>query len=453
MNGLITEKNKLRIGIDIGGTFTDFVIYDADWKAIYSYKIPSTPDDPSKAVLLGLKEGLGKLGYATTPIEPQIIHGSTIATNALLERKGAITALITTAGFKDIIQIGRQNRPNLYDFKFEVPSALIPSDLRMEVKERIGPDGSVIETLDDGELEDLITYIYTQDIESVAVCLLFSFTNPSHEEKIKAMLLKGFKNNDTSSPLFVSVSHEVLSEFREYERTSTTVVNAYVSPILGSYLTQLEEMLPVIFNTDSPGDLKLRVMQSNGGSISIQEGQRLGVYCILSGPAGGVIGSHFIADMILEETETDKTNSPETPQKKIITFDMGGTSTDVALIDGEPTITKETIISGCPIGIPVLDIHTIGSGGGSIARVDPGGALRVGPESAGAEPGPACYGTGDFPTVTDANLILGRMAEEYFLGGRKAISKNRSLQSLSKLGREMGLNPYQAALGVIEIAN
>jgi N-methylhydantoinase A len=447
------ENLGLRIGIDIGGTFTDFVIYDASNGITHTYKCPSTPENPSKAVLQGLEQGLGEIGYQANPVEVRIVHGSTIATNALLERKGAKTALITTEGIKDVIQIGRQNRPMLYEFKFRLPAPLIPANLRFEVKERIGAKGNIIEPLDELKLDELISSIKTQSVESVALCFLFSFANPIHEKVCKDFIVKWVNEGSRNSPLFISTSHEVMPEFREYERTSTTAVNAYVSPMMKNYLSQLEEHLPEICKTRSPGSLKFRVMQSNGGSIRIQEAQQYGVRCILSGPAGGVSGAYFIAKNLLEEYEGFVSNSQSLSNNKIITLDMGGTSTDVSLIDGKPTITKETIIAGCPIGIPVLDIHTIGAGGGSIAWVDAGGALRIGPESAGADPGPACYGIGDFPTVTDANLILGRMTEDNFLGGRKKLDKSRSQKVLKELGHQIGLDAFQTALGVIEIVN
>jgi N-methylhydantoinase A len=448
-----TQEVKLRIGIDIGGTFTDFVIYNSNSGEIFTYKYPSTPEDPSKAVLLGLEEGLGELGLIGVPIEFQVVHGSTIATNALLERKGATTALITTEGFKDVIQIGRQNRLSLYDFRVEIPAPLIPASLRFEMKERVGPLGNIIQPLDQTELDDLISSIQTQKIDAVAICLLFSFANPIHEQAIKEILVRCLNDSTLTSPLFISASHEVLPEYREYERTSTTAVNAYVSPVMSKYLSRLEDMLPVKFKKNLHGSVKFRVMQSNGGSIRIEEAQKYGVRCILSGPAGGVTGAQFMGNKISFEEIINKSDAQGQSTIKIITLDMGGTSTDVALIDGEPAITKETIIAGCPIGIPVLDIHTIGAGGGSIARVDAGGALRVGPKSAGAEPGPACYGSGSFPTVTDANFILGRMTEDNFLGGRKKLFKTRSLEVLTELGQKIGLDPYLTALGIIEISN
>ncbi len=435
----MTSFSSLRIGIDIGGTFTDFVVFDPGIGQITTFKLLSTPDNPAKAVLEGLQTITSQLPSTS---DQSIIHGSTVATNALLERKGASTALITTRGFRDVLQIGRQNRPSLYDFGADPPVPLVPDLLRFEVNERIDRNGQVLVPLEPSEVDRLIPQPESRDVESLAVCLLFSFLYPQHESVIAGKLRdKGF---------FVSTSSEVLPEFREYERTSTTVINAYVSPILDRYLSILE--------TSIHGN-HFWVMQSNGGVMGVREARHAGVRCILSGPAGGVVGSRFIAENALfgsqevANTSLKKDNS----NLKVITFDMGGTSTDVSLIDGSPKVTTESEIGGFPIRIPVLDIHTIGAGGGSIARVDLGGALRVGPESAGADPGPACYARGDRengePTVTDANLVLGRLDAENFLGGRMPLDVTRAIHVLSILGDQLNLDPTQAALGVIEIAN
>jgi N-methylhydantoinase A len=414
-----------RIGIDIGGTFTDFVIHDTEKNSITKFKILSTPKKPSAAVLQGLK----KIGIDQPNI---IIHGSTVATNALLERKGARTGLISTQGFKDVIQIGRQNRPNLYDLTIESAPALVPADLRLEVHERVDYQGNVIDELDPNQLEEIIKYFHKKKVESIAICLIFSFLYPQHEKLIAEQLKK--------SGYFVSISSEILPEFREYERTSTTVVNAYVSPILDRYLSELESSLP---------NSRIHVMQSNGGMIRLNEARKNGARCILSGPAGGIVGAQNIAQTILGENLDNRVRS----EVKIISFDMGGTSTDVSLIDGEPQLSTDASIGGCPIHLPLIDIHTVGAGGGSIAYVDPGGSLRVGPQSAGADPGPACYGKGDFPTVTDANLVLGRLIPDFFLGGEMPIYPKRAVKALSQLGSSLGLTAVQAAQGVIEVVN
>lgn len=428
--------DSLRIGIDIGGTFTDFVIFDRASGAVESFKILSTPDNPSQAVL----DGLQMLGF--TQPEPRhflLVHGSTVATNALLERKGVRTALIATQGFADVLQIGRQNRPALYDLLSEPIPPLIPSEFRFEVEERIDATGNVIKDFNPEQLNPIITSMQEQQVLSVAVCLLFSFLHPSHELEITRIL--------RNAGFHVSASYEILPEFREYERMSTTAVNAYVSPILDKYLSHLENELSE--------NVHLRIMQSNGGAINAKEARRNGVRCILSGPAGGIVGCQYIAEIAFSDKNLE--NHP----LKLITFDMGGTSTDVSLINGSPIITTETQINGLPIGIPVLDIHTIGAGGGSIAKMDAGGALRVGPESAGAKPGPACYSPlppgqdsqNAFPTVTDANLVLGRLIPEYFLGGKMPLNLPRAQWVMKELGASSGMDAVQTALGVIEVVN
>ena len=420
---------SLRVGIDIGGTFTDFVVYHPDSRQIETFKLLSTPRDPAEAVLAGLEQitrrrpdfnGLG------------IVHGSTVATNALLERKGARTALVATRGFKDVLQIGRQNRPNLYDLTVDPPPVLVPKTLRFEIDERVDTHGQVLQPLDSRQLDALIAELRTCNAQAVAVCLLFSFLHPDHEQAVGERLRQeGF---------FVSLSSEILPEYREYERMSTTAVNAYVSPVLDRYLSHLEQA------QGSDDRVQLRVMQSNGGNISLYEARQNGVRCILSGPAGGIVGAQYVARLAQNQ-------AGEGGNLDVITFDMGGTSTDVSLIATAPQVTSEAVIGGCPIRVPVLDIHTIGAGGGSIGRVDEGGALRVGPQSAGADPGPACYGRGELPTVTDANLILGRLAPDYFLDGQMQLDPARAYLALERLGKVLGMTATQAALGMIAVAN
>lgn len=447
---------QLRIGIDIGGTFTDFVIYDLTSHHIESFKLLSTPMDPAQAVIDGVqmivnshsKRKVDGKGNHPDPIYPlDIIHGSTIATNALLERKGARTGLITTLGFKDVLQIGRQNRPELYDFFADPPPPIIPEDLRFEIDERVDNRGDVLKSPDVDRIDGLIASLQAKKIDSVAVCFLFSFLRPENEKFVADKLRQaGF---------LVSPSHEILPEYREYERMSTTAVNAYVSPILDRYLAHLEDEL--INDTRAS---HLRVMQSNGGMIGPEEARRKGVHCILSGPAGGVVGAHYISrlalcqDHLINNTNEDLDLDREGDGKiRVITFDMGGTSTDVSLIEDSPKVTTDAEVGGCPIRVPVLDIHTIGAGGGSIAFVDKGGALRVGPESAGANPGPACYGIGDLPTVTDANLVLGRLLPEFFLGGKMQLDVQRARNALSHLGLKLSLDEIEVANGIIAITN
>jgi N-methylhydantoinase A len=425
---------NLLVGIDIGGTFTDFVVYDPGARRMETFKLLSTPQDPAQAVLQGLEKIRNtskiSIGFADSM---RIIHGSTVATNALLERKGARTALVATRGFSDVLQIGRQNRPELYSFSAEPAPTLVPEALRFEVDERVGASGDVLQALQPAQAEALIPALRQGGAESVAVCLLFSFLRPEHEQAIgRALRAEGF---------FVSLSSEILPEYREYERASTTAVNAYVSPALDRYLGRLDQAL-------AQGNIALRVMQSNGGNISLGEARRNGVRCILSGPAGGVVGAGHVAGLAFPSPLNG-----DGPRVRVITFDMGGTSTDVSLIDGAPQVTTEAVVGGCPIRVPLLDIHTIGAGGGSIAYADSGGALRVGPQSAGADPGPACYGTGDLPTVTDANVVLGRLPAEHFLGGQMPLDAGRAWQAMQRLGRSLELEPEQAALGVVEVVN
>jgi N-methylhydantoinase A len=409
-----------RIGIDTGGTFTDFIALDG--KRMRTLKLLSTPSDPSLAILQGLDELLDKR-------DCDIRHGSTVATNALLERKGAVTALITTAGFEDVLEIGRQNRPRIYSLYPSRPDPLVPARLRFGIMERMLHDGSVLVPLKPSEIKSLVEIIRRAKVQSVAVCLLFSFANPAHE-KLIGRALKNLK-------VPVSLSYIILPEYREYERTSTTVVNAYLAPVMGRYLGNLAEGLRA---QQRRKGASLRIMQSNGGTVSARAAIREPVRTILSGPAGGVVGAWEVAR---------QAGCPN-----ILSFDMGGTSTDVSLCEGEIRITSESVIANCPIGVPVIDIHTVGAGGGSIARVDEGGALRVGPESAGADPGPICYGKGERITVTDANLYLGRLDTGYPLGGRLRLDDSRLEAAFRAFARSMGaMSTIAAAQGVVDVAN
>jgi N-methylhydantoinase A len=402
------------IGIDTGGTFTDLVFQDGDsWRV---YKIPSTPNNPADAVIEGLKAvSLSGSRY--------IVHGSTVATNAILERKGARTALITDKGFTDVLVIGRQNRSRLYDLTYRHEPSLIQEDLRFGVTGRISHTGDELTLFDVTEAMQVAESIQKSGVESVAVCFLFSFVNPTHELKMAEIL----------APLGVSISlsHQILAELREFERTSTTVVNAYVRPRMQHYLNDIIERL-------ESGD-RLRIMQSNGGCISADIAMTEPVRTILSGPAGGVVGAFEIG----RQAGFDR----------LITFDMGGTSTDVSLINGHPPIALESSIAGFPVKTPMIDIHTVGAGGGSIAGLDPGGSLYVGPKSAGADPGPVCYGRGDRITVTDANLLLGRLIPEYFLGGHMKLHTEGLPLVFDKMAQAAGLSPIELAEGIIAVAN
>ncbi|PMP88378.1 MAG: 5-oxoprolinase [Roseiflexus castenholzii] len=413
------------LGIDIGGTFTDFVLLRNGRVRIY--KTLSTPDEPARALL----QGVDTLGAPAT-----IVHGTTVATNALLERRGAATALVTTGGFGDVLVIGRGNRPTLYDLNVTRLDPPIPEAWRFELIERMLPDGSVLTPLDDSELARLVAWIGEHPVESVAICLLHSYANPSHEEQVIAALDQAARRLQRS--LFIFASHRVLPEPREYERTSTTVVNAYVSPILGRYLDRLGPAL------SDRSVRSIRIMASDGGSMGLVTARELAARATLSGPAGGVVGAYAVAQ--------------RAGFNRIITFDMGGTSTDVALVDGALPRTSESHVGGLPVRLPSLDIHTVGAGGGSLARVDAGGALRVGPQSAGADPGPACYGRGTLPTVTDANLLLGRLQADYFLGGHMTLDVERARMAFITLahdlfGAQSSDDEQRAALGVVRIAN
>ena len=354
-------RSSVRVGVDTGGTFTDFVFWHEGRLEVF--KLSSTPSDPSLAIRQGLEQVAAKTGSKLKDIE--VVHGTTVGTNTLLQRRGARTALITTKGFEDVLAIGRQARPELYNLNAVRLPPLVADDLRFGLRERVSADGAVLEPLDEKELAALVQQLKKQKIESIAICLLFSFVNSTHEKQIARAV--------SSLNLPVSVSHLILPEYREFERTSTVAINAYLQPLMGDYVRRLE--------TNTP---RLRVMQSSGGSISASVAAAEPVRTILSGPAGGVVGALRTARAAGFE--------------KIITFDMGGTSTDVALCEREGVrMTNEAVVAGLPVAVPVMDIHTVGAGGGSIARVDEGGSLRVGPESAGPTPVPRVMAAESLP--------------------------------------------------------
>ncbi|HEX8997763.1 MAG TPA: hydantoinase/oxoprolinase family protein [Ktedonobacterales bacterium] len=404
------------IGVDTGGTFTDFVV--ASDGAVRIHKEISTPDDPSRAIVNGLA-ALGVAGDRMT-----MAHGSTVATNAVLERKGARVGLITTAGFADALEIGRQTRPRIYGFAMRREPPLIPAKVRLEVRERLDEQGHALLPLDPASVDEALATLRHEQVESVAICLLFSFVNPAHERAIAEQA--------RAADFYVSASADILPEFREYERASTVALNAYVGPIIDRYLGRLERSLP----PDTP----LRIMQSNGGSISAATARREAARTLLSGPAAGVVGAARMA--------------AASGFDQIISFDMGGTSTDVAHVAGAIAETSEGSVGGYPMRLPMIDIHTVGAGGGSIGWFDTGGALRVGPASAGADPGPAAYGRGGVePTVADANIALGRLIPEHMLGGALHIDQGAAHQALDKIGRRLALTPEEAALGMLRIVN
>jgi N-methylhydantoinase A len=451
--------SELRIAIDTGGTFTDCVwVENGNLKTL---KVFSTPDDPSRAIA----EALRKIRNARTQIrEPArktgeakrepgfgvpvtLLHGTTVGTNALLQRTGARVALVTTSGFEDVIEIGRQARPRLYDFFFDRVAPLVGGELRFGVKERTNADGRVLESPSEAELTRLRDALRRSGAEAVAICLLFSFANPQNESAVAGAVA------NLGKP--VSISHRILPEFREYERTSTVVVNAYLQPLMQNYMERLaaracrqESEDSEVLGSGAVRARKLRrnsprifVMQSSGGITALESAAREPVRTVLSGPAGGLVGAAAMAV---------RSGFP-----KIISFDMGGTSTDVAAAQGAIRTGGQAEVAGLPVGVPMLEIHTVGAGGGSLVRFDAGGSLRVGPESAGADPGPICYGRGTEPTVTDANLLMGRLRPEHFLGGefRLEVERARRITSewLKKQG--MGLSVERFSAGVVRVVN
>jgi N-methylhydantoinase A len=414
----------MRIAIDTGGTFTDCV-FVRDGK-LQIAKVASQRAVPEEAIAEAVLKALGHAAPAQELDEDRLprasradraldlVCGTTVGTNALLERRGGLVALVTTAGFEDVLEIGRQARPKLYDFFVEKPEPLVPARARVGAKERLAWDGAVVEPLTEREIRRVLRAVRRERPDAVAVCFLFCFRNSSHEGRVaKALRRAGY---------LVSVSHEILPEFREYERTSTTVINAYLAPVMSRYLRGTQDKVRAVWSAENvarkAATPRVQVMQSNGGIISAEKAAQEPVTTILSGPAGGVTGAGYAAEVAGIE--------------KVITFDMGGTSTDVALLSGELQTTSESIVAGMPVAVPMLEIHTVGAGGGSIARFDRGGALRVGPESAGADPGPICYGRGEKPTVTDAHAVLGHFGDKGLLGGAFPLDISRARQQLEK---------------------
>lgn len=415
------------VGVDVGGTFTDVVLFDPSSERLIVAKVPSTPANQADGVMVGLRAALRSLAQIG-----RLIHGTTVSTNALLQRMGATVALVTTAGFRDELEIARTRRmlPSLYDMTFVRPAPLVPRPLRYEVEERVLADGAVLTPLDTDAVVGLAEAIARTGAEAVAVCFLHSYANPSHERAAVETLQPLLSN------VRVTASSEVVPEFREYERFSTAVVNAYLLPGMDRYLFALDRALA------SEGfEGRFLTMASGGGTMDVTTTRRLPVRTILSGPAGGVQGSLWIAEAA--------------GLRNLITYDMGGTSTDVCLIeDGEPSTVAETAFAGYPIKNPQLSINTVGAGGGSIAYLERGNILQVGPRSAGADPGPACYGRGGVePTVTDANLVLGRIGDRRLLGGSIALDSDRAYQAIGNLGRRLGIDDvHRAAEGIVQIA-
>jgi N-methylhydantoinase A len=411
------------MAVDIGGTFTDVVAIDPATGVVRTGKVLSTPADLSD----GIMEGVGHL---TRPERIGFfVHGTTAGLNAVLERRGARVALVTTEGFKDVYEIGRSNRPDMYNLFYRRPAPLVRRRDVFEVPERVAADGTVVRPLSSDDLMPLVRRLREGGYESVAVCLLHAYANPAHERLVGRVL-------EAELPgVPVSLSHQIAREWREYERTSTTVVNAYIAPIVQHYLQRLSERL-----REGGYGRELYIMQSNGGVMTAAAARRQPVQTLFSGPVGGAVGCAAVGRM--------------TADSHLIGIDMGGTSFDVSLVvDGQADVVTEVSLDGFPILMPAVDIHTIGAGGGSVARVEAGG-LRVGPQSAGADPGPACYGRGgDQPTVTDANLVLGRIAPDYFLGGAMPLDASAAHRVLERLAARLGLSVVRLAEGMVDVVN
>ena len=405
----------MRVATDIGGTFTDVVVLDES--VIQGWKVFSTPKNPDQAVTETIQSLQGITSFS---------HGTTVATNALLERRGANVALVTTAGFKDLLYIARQTRPRLYDFDCQRTRPLVPRDQCFEIRERIAPDGTVVVPLQEAALHALVHQVVDAGVEAVALCLLFSFKNPSHEIRIA----EAFANRGIA----VSRSSHIIPEFREFERASTTTINAFVQPTVDRYVKKIGQTLQ---DVGGPGDYY--IMKSGGGVATSSEVYP--VELLLSGPAGGVAGALLLGRNMGE--------------KNLVTFDMGGTSADFsAIVDNAPLWTEEGEIDGLPVRIPILDITTVGAGGGSIAWMDKGGALRVGPQSAGSDPGPACYGrSGTLPTVTDANLLIGLLDPRSFLGSQVALNFEKAKSAFATLSKDAQIAMDDLILGVRSVVN
>lgn len=424
----MTNGNRPRVGVDVGGTFTDTVVLRNG--QIDVTKTPSTPDKPETGVLNGLDKSSAQAEYALSDVT-FLSHGTTVATNALLEGTWADTALVTTEGFRDALEIGRQNRPDIYDFDAEKADPIVPRDKRFTVPERLDERGDVLQPLDENAVRDVATNIADTDVSSVAISLLFAFENDDHECQVAEIL------RDELPDVSYSLSSVVLPEIREYERTLTTCMNAALKPVMSEYIGNL------ISNIRDRGiQAQLKLMQSNGGLITAEAARERPVHTLLSGPAAGVQGAMYVAE---RQDVTD-----------VMTMDMGGTSCDVSLVeDGDPIVSTDVEVGDYTIGVPMIDVHTVGAGGGSIAWIDDGGALRVGPQSAGAEPGPICYGRGgERPTITDAHLLLGRLNPDQFLSGEldAEVEDVRDIVG-TNLADPLNRSIQGAAQGVLDVAN
>jgi len=418
-----------RIGIDVGGTFTDFVLSDPEAGTLHFFKVPSTPDDPSIGIAEGMREMLEVFGVSPRDVA-FVGHGTTVATNMMIERRGVPTGLLTTRGFRDVLAIGRQTRPSLYDFSVQKPPPLVDRYRRLEIDERLDSAGAIHHPLDETQTDAAVRKLLATGVESIAICLIHAYRNPTHERRIREIV------RQHAPHVFVSISSDVLPEFREFERMSTTVVNAYIGPRMHGYLDRLRDRIASTGVRPEP-----LTFHSNGGLLPVKTAEAFPVLTCLSGPAGGVVGSVAIG--------------AEAGIGEIITFDVGGTSTDVSLIsEGRPRFTAHRLVAGYPVKIPMLDIHVIGAGGGSIAQLDDTGALKVGPRSAGAVPGPVAYDRGGTePTLTDANIVLGRLDPAALLGGRMRVDRERAARAIvDKIAQPLGISLEAAAYGILRIA-
>lgn len=420
-----------RIAIDVGGTFTDATLIDGESGVLYSAKAFTTPRDRSLGVIEAIRAVIADAGIDPARVG-EVVHGSTTGTNALIERTGARTGLLVTAGFRDVLEIGRVMRPpeGLYDMSIDRPSPLVPRHLCVEAIERIGPRGEVIVALDESSVEQACEVFAHYGVEAIAICFLFSFLNPAHERRAAAIVARRLPG------VQLSQSHVINPEYREYERASTTVMNSYLTPVMAAYLDNLKTRIDDIVK-----NARLFIIQANGGATSVENVRGRAVTTVNSGPAGGVVAAAWYGR--------------EHHRDRIISVDMGGTSFDIGLVEnGTCQVTTEGSFQGLPVKLPIIDLHIIGAGGGSIAWIDSGGALNVGPRSAGAEPGPACYCRGgQAPTVTDANLVLGRLDPKLFHGGQTALDVAAARTAIAAIGGELGLPTEEAALGIIKVVN
>ncbi len=424
-------SRRWRVGVDSGGTFTDVCLFDEESGRVEVWKVPSTPDDPSRGIAEGVEQGMRRVApEASRPADSIAYfgHGTTVATNALIQHRGVRTGLVTTDGFRDLLEIGRQKRPDLYDLQADKPLTLVPRDLRLEVPERVDHTGTIDTPLDEAKMRAAARALKAAGVKAVAVSFLYGFIRPEHEQRALKIL------REEMPDVFLSAGHEIAPEFREFERLSTVVLNAYLGPVMARYIEALSPRLKSLGMTATP-----HLTQSNGGVIGFATAARMPVRTVLSGPSTGVVGAQAVGALA---------GYPD-----LITFDMGGTSTDVALLqDGRAKLATEATVHGYPIKAPMLDIHTVGAGGGSIAFIDAGGLLKVGPRSCGADPGPVCYDRGNSePAVTDANVVLQTLNPQYLLGGRMKIRQDLAQQAVGRLAARLGMGVMETAQGILSV--